>query len=178
MPQNAIGNFTVSVETALAIGTTSLPNAVQNQTYSLTLSASGGTSPYTWSLGSGSGPLPAGLTLSTTGIISGTPTVTGSFPIVVQVSDTNGQVATASFTLVVAAPLSISSPVNLPLGVVGKPYSFTFAATGGIPPYSWGFNGGNPPAGLALATNGVLSGTPTLAISNTGFQVKVVDSGS
>ena len=61
---------------ALAVTTTSLPNAFINVPYSATLAASGGTPPYAWSITAGT--LPAGLTLSSAGVISGTPGKTGS----------------------------------------------------------------------------------------------------
>jgi len=83
---------------ALAITTTSpLPGGQVGKSYSTTLAASGGISPYTWSNTSGS--LPAGLTLSTGGVISGTPTATGTSTFTVQVTDTLSATATATFSL-------------------------------------------------------------------------------
>ena len=63
----------------LSVSTTSLPDGNLNQSYSATLQASGGTGTRTWTLASGSGPLPDDLTLSSSGVISGTPTVDASF---------------------------------------------------------------------------------------------------
>jgi Putative Ig domain len=83
-----IANFAIGSASlaALAITTTSpLPNAVLGQPYSETLQATGGTTPYTWSLVSGS--LPTGLSLNSAGVISGTPTVGGNFSPTVQVTD-------------------------------------------------------------------------------------------
>jgi len=68
----------------LVITTTSLPPAVQNQPYDVTLSATGGTLPYTWSLAPGN-TLPSDLSLSSLGVIMGTPKVVGTFTFVVQV---------------------------------------------------------------------------------------------
>lgn len=83
-------NFTIVAQ--LAIGTTSLPAGTLGVAYTATLSATGGTSPYTWSITSGS--LPAGLTLgSTTGVISGTPTAAGSSSFTIQVVDSTGALA-------------------------------------------------------------------------------------
>jgi hypothetical protein len=57
-------------------------------------------------------------------------------------------------------PVSITT-VKLPNGIVGQPYSATLQATGGNPPYTWGYaRGGDFPKGLHLSTAGVLSGTP------------------
>jgi hypothetical protein len=62
----------------LAVTTSALPGATVHVTYSTTLSATGGTAPYTWKLVSGSGSLPSGLRLNrTTGVISGKPKTSG-----------------------------------------------------------------------------------------------------
>src|SRR5438477_5480409 len=99
---------------ALKVGTASLPNASQSVAYSQALTASGGTSPYSWSVSSGT--LPTGLSLSSTGTISGTPTVAGAFPFTVAVKDAASASASASLSInvVTAAPptVSISSPAN------------------------------------------------------------------
>ena len=98
------GSTVLTVQSAsLAIGTTSLPNGVMNVAYTTTLTASGGTLPYTWSVAGGS--LPPGLTLSpNSGAISGTPTAAGTFSFKVQVRDAGNpiQTATKSLSLVIA----------------------------------------------------------------------------
>src|SRR5258708_4579437 len=88
--QSATQSYTVNINSppALTIATASVPPGTINVAYpSLRFSAAGGTSPYTWSLASGSGALPAGLNLASDGPLSGTPTVKGSFPIMVTVKD-------------------------------------------------------------------------------------------
>lgn len=86
----------------LAISTTSLPNATQNAAYGTTLAATGGTAPYTWSVASGA--LPAGLALAaSTGIISGTPTGSGTSSFTVKVSDAAAQATTQALSLTVNA---------------------------------------------------------------------------
>ena len=81
--------------TPLAIATTSLFNGVVNVAYTAALSASGGTTPYTWSIVGGS--LPPGLTLNTSsGAITGTPTAAGTFNFTAQVSDASSPVQTAT----------------------------------------------------------------------------------
>ena len=89
--------FTLTISPALAISTaSSLPNAMVGIAYSITFTATGGYAPYTWSLASGS-TLPAGLSLSSSGTLSGTPTAAtpsgtpASFTIVV--TDGSGNVA-------------------------------------------------------------------------------------
>src|SRR5262249_31369210 len=105
---NSSGSGTAtSLQTAvvagpLSITTGSLPNGAQNVAYSATLAASGGTTPYTWSVTAGS--LPAGLTLaSSTGVMSGTPTGTGTSTFTVQVTDANSQVATKTLSITIAS---------------------------------------------------------------------------
>ena len=98
---------------ALQITTSQLPSGILSKSYGATLSASGGTTPYAWSLASGS--LPAGLTLSSAGTISGTPTSAGSFPFTVQVTDTASHSASANLSVNVGNPVvsvAIASPAN------------------------------------------------------------------
>jgi hypothetical protein len=100
------GSTSLTVQpTTLVMSTTSLPTGVQNQSYSGTLAATGGTAPYTWSLANNT-TLPAGLTLSTAGQVSGTPTVVGTISFTVQVKDGGSpqQSATQPLSITVAAP--------------------------------------------------------------------------
>lgn len=85
MPQTASISFTLTITGALTITSGAPPNGVQGQAYSHQFTATGGTAPYTWSVQAG--PLPAGLTLTTGGLLSGTPTAAGSFPVIVAVTD-------------------------------------------------------------------------------------------
>ncbi len=91
---------------AVAIATTSVPNATLGQTYSTQLNATGGTSPYSWSTTSGS--LPAGLSLSSAGVIGGTPSSAGSSTFTATVHDASSHTASSSFTLTVASLASTS----------------------------------------------------------------------
>ena len=98
-PNNTSTNFVLTVQPGpLGITTTSLPNGTVSAAYSATLAASGGTTPYIWSLASGS--LPAGLTLNTnSGAISGTPTTAGTSNFTAQVSDSSSPVQSATKAL-------------------------------------------------------------------------------
>ena len=112
----AQGTFSVTVNSNLAVmgqdflkGRISLPGASVGAGYRHTLQAAGGTSPYSWSIASGS--LPAGLTLSSAGVITGTPSAAGNFSgIVFHVTDNTNATATANASLVVAAAQHAARP--------------------------------------------------------------------
>jgi hypothetical protein len=131
----------------------------QNATYSTTLKATGGYAPYTWTAKPGT--LPAGITLSTAGVLTGSPTVSGTYNISVQVSDSSGQSVQKTLSLVVnvAIPSLSIATTSFPVGTFGLPYSTALSATGGVPPYTWS-TAAVLPAGTQLASNGVLSGNP------------------
>jgi Putative Ig domain len=165
----------------IKISTSSLPNGQIGAAYSTTLAATGGVSPYTWSLTSGS--LPAGLTLNaSTGAITGTPSASvGSTPLTFKVTDssTPGLTQTATFTLTISpASLAISTS-SLPNGQTGVAYSATLAATGGVSPYTWSLTSGFLPAGLTLnASTGAITGTPSASVASTPLTFKVADASS
>lgn len=87
-----------------SILTQTLPNGNSGQAYSQALQATGGVTPYTWSLDSGS--LPPGITLSASGTISGTPTQGGDFPLVVRVTGGNGSFDTQQIDLAIQPVLA------------------------------------------------------------------------
>ena len=157
----------------LSVSTTSLAGGTVGTPYSQGLSASGGTGSYTWSVSTGS--LPAGLSLATTGTISGTPTASGTASFTVQVTDSANTSTTKPLSIAVApAALNISTS-SLPGGTVGASYSQGLSASGGTGSYTWSVSTGSLPAGLSLATTGTISGTPT-ASGTASFTVQVTDS--
>lgn len=150
-----------------------LPNGQEGNPYSQRLTATGGSTPYTWSILSGQAP---GLNLeAATGILAGTPSAAGSFSLNIQVRDSTGTTATRVFTFTISArPLVITSNTQLPDGAINEPYQFTFAAAGGAQPYTWAANG--LPEGMTLdALTGELSGAPRSAGSIL-ITVRVTDS--
>ena len=166
--------LSIIINAALSITTTSIPSGDVGVLYSRALAGAGGTVPYIWSISTGA--LPAGLTLgTTTGLISGTPTTTGTYSFTVMLSDSVGGSATKPFSIVINAAPSITTS-SLPLGEVGVAYSQTLAVTGGTIPYVWSISAGALPPGLSLgASTGIISGTPTTA-GPYSFTVKVTDS--
>jgi hypothetical protein len=145
----------------LAITTTALGAGTPGSTYSQALQAIGGAPGYTWSITSGQ--LPAGLTLTpSTGLITGVPRASQSSTFTVTVADSSVPVQTQSNVYSIAignVPLAITSS-TLSAAISGAAYSQTLAASGGTPSYSWTISSGNLPAGLTLASNGTISGTP------------------
>ncbi len=179
-PATATGMFTITINPTppLLVTTSSLPAGTQGVRYSNSLAAAGGVPPYSWSLTSG--PLPQGLTLSGTGIISGTPTGnSGTFPITAQVTDTLGNTASSSgLTLAIDSGPLVITTVSLPAGIQSVPYSVTMTAAGGTPPYTWSLRFGTLPSGLTLnPSTSVISGTPTTSGSSS-VQVQAQDSAS
>lgn len=173
--------ITANSSSPLSITTTSLPSATEGTGYSYTLSATGGTTPYSWTVVSGS--LPSSITLQASGLLSGTPSEAGQFTFTVQVSDSSSPPETASqqFTLTVSTS---SGGGNAPLAAF---FGFTENSTnpGNWPTVSYGlqrfwdsppdqwpsintasgvFDFTNLDSDLALAySNGVMEGMYTLA---------------
>ncbi len=168
--------YSISVGTAsLTLLPTSLPAATQGASYSQTITAVGGTSPYTFAVSSGA--LPSGLNLDSSGLLSGTPTVNGSFGFIVQATDADGNAGYRTYTLNSGAANSLTLlPTTLPNGSHGAAYSQTVTANGGTAPYTYAVTSGSLPAGLSLNTNtGAITGTPTgSGLSN--FTITATDS--
>ena len=146
-----------------------LPAGTTLIVYGQLFTASGGAMPYTFSVTAGA--LPAGLTLNAkTGLLSGTPTATGSFSFTVTATDStnSGSVSgsaftgSQSYTLILAAPVVTLSPHTLQNGAVGETYSQQLSAAGGAGPFTYAVTSGALPAGLTLA-GGLIAGTPTAA---------------
>ena len=170
-------SYTVNIGTAsLTLDPASLPNGTQGVAYSQTVVASGGSGGYSYSLASGS--LPAGLTLNaSSGVISGTPTATGSSSFTVQAVDSSANTGNRSYTINIGAGGVVTvAPNNLPNGTQGAPYTQTVTATGGTGPYRFRLFAGALPAGLALDPNtGIISGTPTTS-GPANFTIEATDS--
>ncbi|MEA0735870.1 putative Ig domain-containing protein [Xanthomonas campestris pv. campestris] len=164
----------------LALPASSLPAGTAGQAYAATIApATGGTAPYSYALTAGA--LPSGVVLdAATGTLSGTPTVSGTFNFTLTVTDSTpspAAQASQSYTLSIAGATLVPGQPTLPPAMRGTPYSQVLTATGGVAPYTYSVASGTLPAGLTLASNGVLSGTPT-AEGSTSFTIAVADAGN
>jgi len=180
---NATGNFTFTAEVAdsrngtaavaekqltlpvlnynLLIVTSSLPDGTAGSNYTATpLVATGGRPPYAWSFTPAVGGLSAA-----TGNLSGKPLASGNYTLVLKVTDANAKFVTRNVTLRINEPAPLAfDPLTLPNGRVAATYNATLGAKGGFAPYSYTLKtSGTLPPGLALATNGAITGKPTTA---------------
>lgn len=174
-PKTATATFSlVSACPTFTISTTSLSPATVGQTYSFQMAAAGGILPLTWH----PTPLPSGLTMSSGGLLSGTPTTSGSFPITFTVDDSCVPVSSASATLTLQInpqTLAITTTSPLPNGTVNAAYSVTLSGVGGVLPYTWSVLTGSLPFGLTLnGSTGSISGTPTTA-QTANFTIQLAD---
>lgn len=163
--------------TTLTFSPTSLSSGTVGSAYSKTITASGGTSPYTFAKTSGT--LPAGLALSSSGTLSGTPTTATTYSFTITATDNAGNSGSQAYSLTInnTGVTVALSPTSLPGGTAGTAYSKTITASGGTSPYTFAKTSGTLPAGLILSSSGVLSGTPTTA-NTYSFTVTATDSAS
>lgn len=154
----------------------SLPEGYLTVNYNQTITSSGGTDPYSYSISSGT--LPAGLTLnSSTGVISGIPTSEGTFNFTVVSTDNNSNTGSKNYSIVInGIPVINITPETLPNGQQTISYSQTLVASGGIGAYAYTISAGALPNGLSLnSSTGVISGTPTFP-STYSFTARATDS--
>lgn len=180
-------NVVIGAELPLSITTSSLPAGAFNAAYGpVQIGATGGFAPYSF----GAIGLPPGLTLSSGGSLSGTPTAAGSFSVTITVTDSGTVPATASVTLpltITVSPLVLSPGTgSLPNATQNAAYTTSITPSGGIGPYSITLDPTSTalPAGLtfnatvASAAAATITGTPTTVGNTTGIIVDVVDSES
>ena len=173
-PFSIAQNYTLDVPApTIVVNPATLADGTAAQAYSDTLSATGGVGPYTFAVTAGA--LPAGVTLSSAGSLSGTPTASGTFNFTVTATDANGQTGSRAYSLVIAVPVLTLTPATLPSGIVGVAYSQSFSTAGGVAPYSYAVTAGTLPAGLTLSAAGTIGGTPTTA-GTSNFTVTATDS--
>ncbi len=138
---------------------------------SVPILAQGGTTPYVFSLDSGS--LPPGMSFDEVGLIQGTPTTNGSYTFSIRVTDDIGSFQIKSFTVRV---VEITTASPLPDAVLSTPYNQALAASGTTGTVIWSLASGSLPVGLTMSQDGVISGTPEASgVSN--FTVSLLDGG-
>lgn len=153
-----------------------LPTATQGAPYNATVLASGGQFPYAWAITATSDPA---FTINpSTGVISGTPNLTGTGSITVRVTDAASRTAQVVFSILIAVSnfpvIQTTSP--LPAAQQGAAYSFSMAVVPGTGtgPYAWSIIGGSLAAGMSLSVAGVFSGIP-LSSETDSLTIKVTD---
>jgi hypothetical protein len=168
-------SITIAAAAPLSITTTALAGGTVGTAYSQTVAATGGVTPYTWSVPPNT--LPAGLTLNTsTGVISGTPSTAATTSFTVTVTDAAKNTASKALSITVIAPLTVTAAA-LPNATVGTAYTQTpLTVTGGVAPYKFAVTVGSLPSGFSLsASTGTISGTAPSAETGS-FTVTVTDS--
>lgn len=178
----------IGAQLPLSITTTSLPNGVLNAAYGpVSINATGGFAPYSF----GATGLPAGMNLSSSGSLTGTPTAAGSFSASITVTDSETPTAgTFNTTLpltITAPPLALSPGAgSLPNATQNAAYSGSLTPSGGVGPYSIALDGTSAamPTGLtfnsttASTAAATITGTPTVLGTTSGIIVDVTDSES
>lgn len=160
--------------TVVALDPDSFSVGVEGAPYSDTVKARGGTPPYSFSATS---TLPLGFTLTSEGVLSGTPSMDGTFSIPVRVEDVNRQQSSGSLQLRIRQKLRVAGPGVLADAVIGGSYVETLSVTGGQEPYHFTLASGSAlPPGLSLADSGQVTGTASAPESTVRFTVRVTDS--
>jgi hypothetical protein len=177
---SGVSNYTVNIVCPTITVSGTPPSGTVGTAYpGTTITASGGTSPYTFTAPAGAGiQFPQGLSLSSAGVITGTPNAAGTYAFVVQATDHDGCTGSNQFTVAITCPTITvsSSPASPPNGTLGTAYAGTTnSASGGTSPYAFGINSGSLPPGLTLtSSNGVIAGTPTIG-GSFSFAVQATD---
>src|SRR5690606_32925542 len=122
---------------------------------------------------------PAGVSLTSAGVLSGAPTTPGTYNFSIAARDSSvapGPFSStpAGYSLVVSAPMISFTPSTLADGTTGQAYAQALTASGGTAAYGYSLTAGALPPGIALAAGGALSGTPTAA-GTFGFTITVTD---
>lgn len=171
----ATANLSVTINASLAITTTTLPAATTGAMYSQQLTATGGSGGNTWSTTGANNLSTFNLTLSSAGLLSGTPASTGAVNFTAQVKDSSGDTATEPLSLAVYNTLG-QNAASLPLtGTTGVLYTGSISAGGGSGNYSWTVTGLSD--NLSQSVSGgmlTISGTPDSA-ATVSLTVKLTD---
>ncbi|MEX0734136.1 MAG: Ig domain-containing protein [Steroidobacteraceae bacterium] len=160
----------------LNITSTTVNDGVVGVAYNDTIDATGGTGTRTFSVTAGA--LPAGLTLSAAGAITGTPAgpaVTANFSVTVTDSANQPQTDTQALTIDIVEPLAVTFTAVTTTSV-GAAYSQSLGVSGGTAPYTFSVSAGSLPDGLALSAGGAITGTTAASATTQTFNARVTDS--
>jgi Ice-binding-like/Putative Ig domain len=177
LDSNRVNTCGAQVCPPITVNPAMLPNGTVGTPYSQTVSASGGTAPYSFSLSSGA--LPGGLILNAaTGAIAGPPSTAGTSTFSITATDANGCSGSRQYPIIIASvgcPTITLSPGTLPPGAAQMPYSQSVTASGGTAPYVYTIASGTLPAGLSLnPATGLISGAP-LGPGLSNFTIRATD---
>lgn len=153
--------------------TTTLPSGLVGDSYNVTLQGAHGSLPYTFAVTEGS--LPAGLSLTAEGALTGTLEAEGAASFTLTLTDAAEATVSQNYTVYAVASLPVvNTGTPLPQAFYGTPYTATLTGTGGTGTYTWEVVSGSLPPGIALNADGTLAGTPT-NIGTYGFEVRLSD---
>ena len=158
---------------AISMTPTNLPVPTAGVAYNQSLTASNGIAPYTFAVTAGA--LPGGLTLSSSGTISGTATNLASYTYQITATDAYGCRSTPQqYAGTISCPGLTVQPATLPDGLQGVAYTNAVNVIGGIAPFTFTMSSGSFPGVTLNPTNGVLAGTPAV-VGPASFTVAVTD---
>jgi hypothetical protein len=163
-------DFNINICQTLTIATNSLATSLINTPYNQIISATGGFGAYVWTIISGTLPIELKFN-SATGIINGTPSSTGSYPLSIAVQDAVGRSTTANYVLNIAKPLTFITS-SLPSTYKGDSYNTSLLKSGGVAPFKYSVTGTLPANLLFDSDTGSIIGSPTSSgLTNLMFTV-------
>lgn len=161
---------------SIVVSPSALPTVTAGTPFSQTLTSTGGLAPYTYALQSGT--LPVGVSLSSAGVLSGTPTQRGAYSFSVRSTDSTSptaQYVDKGYTGTVQNP-SLSLGSGSGTAIQGVAFTQTLTTNGGVAPYTYQLETGSLPAGITVSSGGVVSGTTSAAPGNYPVTLRVTDS--
>ncbi len=163
-------SITIACNT-LSVTPSALPAITAGFPFDQQMSVSGNTGSVSWSISAGQ--LPTGVTLNSSGLLSGTSTQSGAYSFTVRAMDQNGCEGSVALAGNILCPaINLQTPLPLPVARIGVPYNVQLSVTGVPTPHVYALTSGSLPDGITLSGSGLISGTPTQSEStNISFSV-------